>query len=116
MSSSQINMMMKMKKQMEKNEATMAEEAEEMAALNEDHDLPLTILAGGVLDAPAVVLKNLGFGYPGSVAPLFKGAEFSIDGQSRIVFVGENGNGKTTLVKLLLGELKPTSGKIELNR
>jgi len=32
------------------------------------------------------------------------------------VFVGENGNGKTTLVKLLLGELKPTAGTIKINR
>ena len=31
--------------------------------------------------------------------PLFTGAEFSIDGKSRIVLLGENGNGKTTLVR-----------------
>lgn len=33
----------------------------------------------------------------------------------RIVLLGENGNGKTTLVKLLLGELEPTSGEIYRN-
>merc|ERR1712137_1420041 len=102
--------MQKMKKQIEKNEAKQAEEAEELAALNEDADLPLTMHAGGTLDGYAVQLRGVAFAYPGSNAPLFRGAEFTIDGKSRVVFVGENGNGKTTLVKLLLGELVPTSG------
>jgi len=115
-SSAQINMQQKMKKQLEKNEAKQAEEAEEMAALNEDVDLPLTLHAGGVLDGPAVQLQGVAFGYPGSKAPLFRGAEFTVDGQSRIVLVGENGNGKTTLVKLILGELQATSGKVARNR
>ena len=35
-----------------------------------------------------------------------------IDSKSRIVLLGENGNGKTTLVKLMLGELEPTEGEI----
>jgi len=115
-SSAQINMQQKMKKQMEKNEAKQAEEAEELAALNEDADLPLKLHAGGVLDGPAVQLQGVGFGYPGSTEPLFRGAEFTVDGTSRIVLVGENGNGKTTLVKLMLGGLEPTIGKIALNR
>lgn len=33
-------------------------------------------------------------------------------GKSRIVLLGENGNGKTTLVKLMLGELLPTEGEV----
>jgi len=115
-SSSQINMMMKMKRQMEKNEVRMAEEAEELADLNEDADLPLTLLAGGVLDGPAVTLQKVGFAYPGTTCSLFRGAEFTIDGKSRVVFVGENGNGKTTLVKLLLGDLQPTEGTVTRNR
>ncbi|CAE8666632.1 unnamed protein product [Polarella glacialis] len=115
-SSGQINMMQKMKKQLVKNEAKAELEEEELAALNEDADLPLQLLAGGVLDSHAVQLKEVAFGYPGSTEPLFKGAEFTIDGKSRIVLVGENGNGKTTLVKLILGELQPTGGSIDRNR
>merc|ERR1712166_1073430 len=48
--------------------------------------------------------------------PLFTGAEFGVDGKSRIVLVGENGNGKTTLVKLMLGQLQPTKGAVNINR
>ncbi|MBK4532440.1 ATP-binding cassette domain-containing protein, partial [Enterobacter cloacae] len=32
----------------------------------------------------------------------------------RIGLLGANGTGKTTLLKLLLGDLQPTSGKIEV--
>jgi len=114
-SSGQITMQQKMKKQIEKMETRQEAEAEELAALQEDADLPLTMHAGGVLDTAAVQLQGVAFAYP-SAKPLFKGAEFTVDGRSRIVLVGENGNGKTTLVKLILGELEPTGGKIVRNR
>ena len=104
---------MKMKeKQAEKLVEEGAEEAEAAAALQEDHEVPLSLKAGGALSGHLIQLRGVGFGYPGSTAPLFSGAEFSIDSKSRIVLLGENGNGKTTLVKLLLGDLAPTSGEV----
>ena len=83
------------------------------AALTEDAELPLRMSGGGQLPKAAVRFKNAGYGYPGMAAPLFTGAEFMIDGKSRIVVLGENGNGKTTLLRLLTGELSPTSGEVE---
>jgi len=108
-------MMKKMEKQLEKLETKQEEDAEEMAALQEDQDLPLTLHAGGTLDVPAIQLRGVSFGYPGQ-STLFSGAEFTVDGKSRIVLVGENGNGKTTLVKLMLGALEPTKGELRINR
>eukprot|EP00930_Biecheleria_cincta_P019325 TRINITY_DN14776_c0_g1_i2.p1 TRINITY_DN14776_c0_g1~~TRINITY_DN14776_c0_g1_i2.p1 ORF type:complete len:729 (+),score=166.40 TRINITY_DN14776_c0_g1_i2:30-2216(+) len=115
-SSAQINMMKKMEKQLEKLEVKQDEEADELAALQEDADLPLKLHAGGRLDQPAVQLRDVAFNYPGMSKPLFTGAEFTVDAKSRIVLVGENGNGKTTLVKLMLGQLQPTKGSVSINR
>lgn len=100
-------------KQIEKSDIEAEEEADQLAALNEDEELPLKLCAGGQLTKNAVQFKNAGYGYPSMDKALFTGAEFSIDGKSRIVLLGENGNGKTTLVRLLTGELEPTSGSVE---
>lgn len=59
--------------------------AEELAALQEDVELPLTLKSGGAVDGFVIQLMGVGFGYPGSSAPLFRGAELSIDTTSRIV-------------------------------
>ncbi len=75
-------------------------------------ELPLTLKSGGAVDGMIIQLKEVGFGYPGSEKPLFQGAELSVDTSSRIVLLGENGNGKSTLVKLMTGNLEPTEGEI----
>ena len=67
------------------------------------------------IDATFIVsLRGVSFGYPNGPI-LFSDAEFSIDGRSRIVLLGENGNGKTTLVKVILGELAATAGEVKIN-
>lgn len=45
---------------------------------------------------------------------LFNNVSFEISGPQRIALAGKNGSGKTTLIRLLLGELQPTSGDIRL--
>ena len=106
------------KKQAEKQSDKLAEEAlaskEEAAALQEDIELPLALIAGGELPGFVVNLKNVGFGYP-ECPELFTGCEFGITSKSRVVLLGENGNGKTTLLKLIKGDLEPTSGEVKLN-
>ena len=52
-------------------------------------------------------IKDVGFRYDPSLPLLFSHAEMGIDSQSRIVLLGENGNGKTTLVKLIIGTAAP---------
>ena len=87
-------------------------DADGMAALLEDEELSLNIMAGGVLAQPPIQLRDVGFGYPGMAKPLFRHAELGVSGGSRVVLLGENGNGKTTLVKLMMGELEPTEGEV----
>jgi len=112
-SSSQINKMGMKAKQADKLEEIHADHAEDLAALQEDMELPMNIAAGGELDGFIVQLLDVGFGYPNSTpARLFEHCEFGITSKSRIVLLGENGNGKTTLVKLIMGELKACEGEV----
>jgi len=106
---------------MMKLESDTEAEAQQLASLLEDIDLPITIHGAACLDRPAIELQDVGFAYLGS-QPFFRGAgkhphEFVVrcDSCICIVLVGENGNGKSTLVKLL-GELKPTEGAVVPNR
>ena len=43
---------------------------------------------------------------------LFSGVDLEVTGGERIALLGDNGTGKSTFVKLLLGELEPTEGKL----
>lgn len=45
---------------------------------------------------------------------VFSGADFIIEKGDRIALVGRNGEGKTTLARMLIGQLTPTEGSIRL--
>lgn len=49
-------------------------------------------------------VTNLTFCYEGSFDNIFEGASFSIDTSWRLGFIGRNGKGKTTFLRLLRGE------------
>lgn len=69
----------------------------------------------GKLGRPVIQLQDVTFGYDPKKEPLFRGAEFGIDQESRIALVGPNGAGKSTLLKLIMGQLTPQSGYISVN-
>ncbi|MCG2579521.1 MAG: ATP-binding cassette domain-containing protein [Marinobacter sp.] len=60
-----------------------------------------------------VEAKEAGFRYPDGT-PVIEDMNLTILRGDKIGLVGENGTGKTTLVRLLLGNLKPTEGSIRL--
>jgi ATP-binding cassette subfamily F protein 3 len=61
------------------------------------------------LSPPIVALDNVSFAYePGK--PVLRRLTLRIDSDDRIALLGANGNGKSTLVKLVAGRLTPTSG------
>ncbi len=55
--------------------------------------------------------RGLSMSFPGR--PLFEGLSFLIKRQERVMIVGPNGCGKSTLIKLILRRLSPTKGVIE---
>ncbi|MDQ1277933.1 MAG: zinc transport system ATP-binding protein, partial [Thermodesulfobacteriota bacterium] len=59
-----------------------------------------------------VSFQNVSFSYGG--APVLDDVNFSIQERSFISIVGPNAGGKTTLLKLMLGLLKPSRGTIEI--
>lgn len=61
---------------------------------------------------PSLRVERLGFSYTGR-APVFGHVQFHIQSEW-IGIVGENGSGKTTFLKLLVGELQPEAGSIEI--
>ena len=59
-----------------------------------------------------IVAEQVAFAHPGG-EPLIRDFSMVIQRGDRIGLLGANGTGKTTLLKLLLGELQPSSGTIE---
>lgn len=66
------------------------------------------------LQPPVLGLHNVTFAYSGQ-KPLFVDTDFGIDMSSRVAIVGPNGVGKSTFLKLLVGELTPQQGEARMN-
>ncbi len=52
--------------------------------------------------------------YPGSAVPAIAGVTFAIERGRRVSVLGPNGGGKSTLFRVLTGELAPSSGTLDL--
>tara|TARA_A100001015_G_scaffold303029_1_gene392000 strand:- start:10163 stop:11893 length:1731 start_codon:yes stop_codon:yes gene_type:complete len=62
-----------------------------------------------------IEFKNIYFKYPASTSPVFEDLNFSIKSKECIGITGNSGAGKTTLIDLFLGFLKPQNGEIFIN-
>ncbi len=59
--------------------------------------------------------EKLSFGYD-KENPILREADFSVREDAKITVMGQNGAGKSTIFKLLTGELKPDKGNIHLKQ
>ncbi len=67
------------------------------------------------LSPPIIQMSNVSFTYDSDKPPLLRNVDLDVQLDSRIGIVGPNGAGKTTALKLLIGQLQPTSGLISSN-
>jgi ABC-type Mn2+/Zn2+ transport system ATPase subunit len=67
----------------------------------------------GTMTAAAVAVDGLAAAYNGT--PVLRDVAFSAAPGQSVCVLGPNGGGKTTLFRVLLGELEPAAGTIELS-
>lgn len=69
----------------------------------------LTILKKEIM----ILLQNISFGFPGGNL-LFNHINLTIPSQTKSALVGNNGMGKSTLLKIMAGEIQPLSGNTNI--
>ena len=79
--------------------------------INRPGDARITIGEAALSGRKVIQAKSMGFGFEGT--PLFAGLDLKIMRGDRIGLVGNNGVGKSTLLRLLLGELEAQSGTVK---
>lgn len=104
----------KLAKQAQSKEKTLAKmEAKGLTEkVSKDKVLYLFFEDPGYLPPPVVTFSEVHFGYDES-RELYSGLDFGITLDSRVALVGPNGVGKSTLLKLLVGDLTPTKGMVK---
>jgi ATP-binding cassette subfamily B protein len=81
---------------------------------------PKIVTKAGAIPAPrpirrGIELQHVWFAYPGNRKPVLCDINFRLEPEERIALVGENGQGKTTIAKLLTRLYDPTEGRILLD-
>jgi ABC transport system ATP-binding/permease protein len=75
-------------------------------------DVDLIIPPAPVLGTIVLNFKSLGMSAGGK--KLFEGLNFNFERKRKLGIIGRNGLGKTTLLRIILGELQAASGEIEI--
>ena len=84
-------------------------------------DMKPTVLAnpdGALIPRPirrGFEFRNVSFAYPGTTRRVLSDFNFTLEPGERIALIGENGQGKTTVVKLITRLYDPTEGQILLD-
>ncbi len=84
---------------------------QELAPLQADPEVVFNFPSPQELSPPLIAMESVTAGYPPDVA-ILKGLGVRIDMDDRIGLLGSNGNGKSTFLRTLAGELKPLAGEL----
>jgi len=93
----------------------MLEKQGEMKELENIEDLELYFNSAEFQANQMINVENISFSYSGIAPFLIENFSLSVGKNERICIIGKNGKGKSTLIKLLAGLLKPVSGTIYKN-
>ena len=67
------------------------------------------------MTAPVISLRNVYYAYPGTDAYALRDVSFDVTAGTTEIILGGSGSGKSTILKLVLGLIKPESGVIEVD-
>ena len=88
---------------------------EPIAAVIEERGIEFQFPEPEELAPPLIVMDNVAVGYePGK--PILNKVTLRLDPDERIALLGANGNGKSTMAKLLAGRLQPMNGELRRSR
>ena len=77
-------------------------------------NLPKNSQKKGKMSDDIVVLKDVFVYFEGINTPILENISFSVKEDDLIAIMGPNGGGKTTLLKVILGLIKPSKGSVEV--
>lgn len=84
---------------------------EPIAAVMEEKTIQFNFPDASIPAPPLIAIQNVSVGYEPD-KPVLRNLDLRIDPDDRIALIGANGNGKSTLVKLLSNRLQPQSGQL----
>ena len=90
--------------------AKMLAKMQPIAALADDPTLSFDFPSPSQLKPPLITLDMAAVGYADT--PVLRRLNLRVDPDDRIALLGRNGNGKTTLARLLAAQLKPMEGDV----
>jgi ATP-binding cassette, subfamily F, member 3 len=93
--------------------AKMLAKMQPIAAISEDPSLTFDFPSPDALKPPLVTLDMAAVGY--SATPVLRKLNFRLDPDDRVALLGRNGNGKTTLARLLAAQLPAMEGGISVS-
>jgi len=89
----------------------MLERMQPIASATEDRSIAFNFPDPELLSPPLISIQDVAIGYEAN-KPILKNIDLRIDMDDRIGLIGANGNGKSTMMKLLADRLKPMQGKL----